>query len=159
MTCYIQVSQCKKPWGLKQASEIYLQFCQFICNLDCNKKEKRMIYAIDVAEKRESRRHLKNVYNFTVGLSLHIIFLKKIYDNKLSNSIKQRRFFLLNLDFHKDLCKQKLSVYIFGDLICIKWVVSQETKAQFRYHCKKSHEGCQLFSKHNDKHYSRYDFF
>lgn len=36
-----------------------------------------MIYAIDVAEKRESRRHLKNVYNFTVGLSLHIIFLKK----------------------------------------------------------------------------------
>lgn len=35
-----------------------------------------MIYAIDVAEKRESRRHLKNVYNFTVGLSLHI-FLKK----------------------------------------------------------------------------------
>lgn len=37
-----------------------------------------MIYAIDVAEKRESRRHLKSVYNFTVGLSLHIFFKKDL---------------------------------------------------------------------------------
>lgn len=83
-----------------------------------------MIYVIDVVEKRESWRYFKNVYNFIVGLLLYIIFFKKIYYNKLLNLIKQRRFFFLNFDFYKDLCKQKLFEYIFGDLICIKWVVS-----------------------------------
>lgn len=56
--------------------------------MDCNKKEKRMIYVIDVVEKRESWRYFKNVYNFIVGLLLYIIFLKKIYYYKLLNLIK-----------------------------------------------------------------------
>lgn len=64
-----------------------------------------MIYAIDVAEKRESRRHLKNVYNFTVGLSLHIIFLKRFIITSCQIQSNREGFFLLNLDFHKDLCK------------------------------------------------------
>lgn len=109
-------------------------------------KKKRMIYAIDVAKKRKVRDISKCVYNFTVGLSLHIKCFKRcILTSCQIQSNSEGFFFLLNLPFHKDLCKEKLSEYRFGDLICIKWVVSQETKAQLRYHCKKSHEGYSWF--------------
>lgn len=56
-----------------------------------------MIYVIDVAEKRKVRDISKCVYNFTVGLWLHIKTFQKIYSNKLSNSIKQRRFFFFKI--------------------------------------------------------------
>lgn len=60
-----------------------------------------MIYVIDVAEKRKVRDISKCVYNFTVGLWLHIKTFQKIYSNKLLNSIKQRRFFFKILHFIK----------------------------------------------------------